>query len=290
MLPRDDISTARQAGIILYKAFNNPRIGIFGRTLMAEDILPRGVVRGSYEHRMFITLTVSIDYQRDADILWEASRKTFEDPNTAYLFSPQSIYEVPLPKLTEDMQKYKLSKKPNQDSWIWRTNAVSFLKKWSGDPLNLINAANLDAVQLLARIRNDKHEEGNRLVYDFPFLRGNKIAVLWIRMLRDNVKLALKNMALIPIPVDIHIARATQMLVGGSGHLQEKASPERIQAIWFEAAKGTDLIALDFDELLWHLSKYGCSRCLGNYCPMNDQCPVSGFCIVGEAESHAESS
>lgn len=282
MLPKFDITRARQAGIILYKAFNNPKLGIFGRTLMPEDILAKGMERGSYEHRVFITLTVSIDYQRDADILWEASRKTFEDPNTAYLFSTQSVYQVPLTKLREDMQKHKLSKKPEKDSWIWRTNAVSFLKKWGGDPLNLIKAASVDAMQLLGRIRNDRHEQGNRLVHDFPYLRGNKIAVLWIRMLRDNVKLELRNMARVPIPVDTHIARATQML-GFSEQLQVKPSFEQIQAIWWEAAEGTNFIALDFDEPLWHLSKYGCSNCTGNYCPKKNQCPVSGFCIVAKA-------
>jgi hypothetical protein len=283
MLPKYDVLRARQAGIILYKAFNNPRLGIFGKTLMPEDILAEGMMRGSYEHRVFITLTVSIDYQRDADILWKASRKTFEDPSTVYLFSPQSVYQVPLQKLREDMQKHKLSKKPKKDSWIWRTNVVSFLKKWDGDPLNLIKATNFDAVQLLGRIRNDRHEQGNRLVHDFPYLRGNKIAVLWIRMLRDNVKLELRNMVQVPIPVDTHIARATQML-GLSEYLQGKPSFEQIQAIWREAAEGTNLIALDFDEPLWHLSKYGCSKCTGNCCPKKDQCPVSGFCIVAEAK------
>lgn len=284
MFSENDVERARQAGIILYQAFNNPTVGIFGRTVMPEDILPKVMLRGSYEHRMFITLTASIDYQRDADILWEASRKTFEDASTAYIFSPQSVYQVPLLKFRADMQKYKLSKKPVKDSWIWRTNAISFLKKWNGDPLNLIIATNFDAVQLLKRIRNDRHKQGNKSVNDFPYLRGNKIAVLWIRMLRDNVKLKLANMAQIPIPVDTHIQRATQML-GVSGYLQGELSFQEIQAIWWEVAKGTGLIALDFDEPLWHLSKYGCSKHTGNYCPMKDQCLVSNFCIFAKAES-----
>jgi hypothetical protein len=43
----------------------------------------------------------------------------------------------------------------------------------------------------------------------FPFLSGNKIFPLWIRMLHDNVGIDLKNLDKIPIPVDIHIARAS---------------------------------------------------------------------------------
>ena len=33
---------------------------------MPKDILPKGVIKGSLAHIMFIALTVSIDYQRNA--------------------------------------------------------------------------------------------------------------------------------------------------------------------------------------------------------------------------------
>jgi hypothetical protein len=61
---------------------------------MPENIEPAGIVRGSLEHLMFITLTVSIDYMRDANVLLGNSRKTYEDPDTRYLFDPKSIKEV----------------------------------------------------------------------------------------------------------------------------------------------------------------------------------------------------
>jgi hypothetical protein len=38
--------------------------GILGQTEMPEDILPPEIGKGSLEHILFITLTVSIDYQR----------------------------------------------------------------------------------------------------------------------------------------------------------------------------------------------------------------------------------
>jgi len=47
--------------------------GIFGTTEMSEDALPRGIKRGSLEHVLFITLTVSIDHQREAHSLCENS-------------------------------------------------------------------------------------------------------------------------------------------------------------------------------------------------------------------------
>ena len=50
---------------------------------MPEVLTPSGVVPGSLEHILFITFTVSIDYQRDAISLWNSSRETFVDPETS---------------------------------------------------------------------------------------------------------------------------------------------------------------------------------------------------------------
>lgn len=49
---------------LLYTTFRSE--GIHGQSAMPEDLLPEGVARGSREHLLFITLTVAIDYQRDA--------------------------------------------------------------------------------------------------------------------------------------------------------------------------------------------------------------------------------
>lgn len=73
----------------LFKSFSSN--GILGKKDMPEDSLPRGMTKGSLEHLMFTTLTVSIDYQRDANSLWHNSRITFEDPDTRYLLDPEEV-------------------------------------------------------------------------------------------------------------------------------------------------------------------------------------------------------
>jgi len=125
-------------------------------------------------------------------------------------------------------------------------------------------------------------------VYDFPFLRGEKIGPLWLRMLRDNVGIkGIKNLNRL-MPVDVHIARATFM----TGVLRCEYSGSldsiryKIKDAWIESVKeleidGKRIIALDLDEPLWHLSKYGCSKKRGNYCPRKYECPVSEFCVSG---------
>lgn len=72
-----DIPRGKELASLLYKNFREE--GIHGHKDMPEDLLPSGVAAGSIEHLYFITLTVSIDYMRDADSLWASSRRTFEE-------------------------------------------------------------------------------------------------------------------------------------------------------------------------------------------------------------------
>jgi hypothetical protein len=259
--------------------------GIYGRKDMPEDPLPEGVKEGSVEHLLFITLTVVIDYQRNADQLWESARKTFQDPETRYLFDPKMICETPFNKIVEDMQKYKLSKKPQKDANIWKTLGTTFYKKWGGNPLNFIKDCEWDAEKILKRL-HDKNEKSN-----YPYLSGPKIGPLWLRMLRDNARIdQLINLEKIPIPVDIHVARATLAtgVVRGRFKGRLKEVSEYIRKAWFESVKGLrvknrEMIALDMDKPLWLLSKNGCTRrdkTTGD-CSFYNYCVVKEYCVKG---------
>jgi hypothetical protein len=79
---------ARRVVNALVQTWNST--GVLGVRTMPEDIIPEGMEKSSPEHALFITLTVAIDYMRNADQLWAASRKTFSDPSTRYLFDPNS--------------------------------------------------------------------------------------------------------------------------------------------------------------------------------------------------------
>lgn len=272
----------------LHEAFATT--GIHGQTEMPEDILPAGIERGSLAHLLFVTLTVSIDYQRDALALWQSARQTMEDPETAYLFVPAEIYATPFEKMVDDMQRYGLSKKTYNDAWYWRTIAITFLKKWKGDPRLFLADCNWDGPTILQRLKSDTHPEREQARADFPYLRGDKIGPLWVRMLRDNVGLDIRGLEQVPIPVDIHIARATLTTGVVRGHYTGALKPlfEKIRQAWFESVRGLrvdgrEMIALDVDEPLWHLSRYGCThrdKQTGR-CPLLTRCEAGAFCIAG---------
>lgn len=269
-----DPARAGKIGPLLYTAFNESSSGIFGHTTMPEDTLPLGVERGSLEHRMFITLTVSIDYMRDAEALWAASRGAFEDKDTRYLFYPQEVALVEPARVVRDLQRSGVALRPSQDGHIRRSVALTFLQKWRGDPLNLVRVSAHDARQVLGMVRN---EQG------FPFLRGPKISSLWVRMLRDNVGLRMTSMDQVPIPMDIHIGRAT--LSTGVLRGRFRATLEQIRPFveeaWVRGLEGTRFVPLDIDEPLWHLSRYGCSRRTPDGCPALEQCPVQAYSAPG---------
>jgi len=62
-----------------------------------------------------------------------------------------------------------------------------------------------------------------------------------------------------------------------------------IRDAWSESVKGLiikdrPMIALDVDEPLWHLSKYGCTnrdKITGN-CPVQSRCEARDFCVKGK--------
>jgi endonuclease III len=111
-------------------------------------------------------------------------------------------------------------------------------------------------------------------------------------MLRDNVGISeLINLDKVPIPVDIHVARATLTtgvvkgnFVGRLGQLFKYT-----RKVWFASTEGLNLearpmIALDVDEPLWHLSKYGCTKRndISGFCPVRQRCEAKKYCVEGQ--------
>jgi hypothetical protein len=287
-----DAHRGKEVAYLLHRCFSNE--GILGNTEMPEDILPPGMKRGSLEHLLFITLTVAIDYQRDANKLWDVSRKAWQNPNTRYLFNPKLLHETQPRKIAGDMQETGLSKKINKDPYIWRTVGVTFFKKWRGNPLNFLKKCEWDSLKILDRLKNEQHIYNKRLVPDYPYLRGDKIGPLWLRMLRDNVGIdKLKRLDEVPIPVDIHVARATLSTGVVKGEYQGSLNElfETIRRAWFESVKEVELknrpmMALDIDEPLWHLSKYGCTKREkeNGLCLVKKRCEAKQFCIAGKVK------
>ncbi|MGI6206653.1 MAG: hypothetical protein ACOYEW_00455 [Anaerolineae bacterium] len=270
-----DVPRARQVAADLLAAYGEQ--GIFGRKDMPEDLLPEGVRPGSEEHRRFVTLTVAIDYMRNADELWTAGRRTYADPQTRCLYDPHVVADTGLAKVIADMQRYGLSRKPQQDATTWATVCTTLATRFGGRVGVLLETAGTDAPKLLELVRK-------RYGGGFPFLKGAKIGPLWVRMLHDNCGVPLQRLGDIALPVDVHTAQATLQL-GCVRPLRDRgpmsALTEAVQRVWREALKDSPegVYPLKLDEPLWTLSRLGCRATQTWPCGTRGQCPVAAYCL-----------
>ncbi len=295
MVLTSNIDRARELATRLYGAFSASGEGIFGKTDMPEDDPPDGAERGSLEHILFVTFTMSIDYSRKSDLLWAASRRAFADPCTRYLFDPKLVREAGRAKVGRDMQQVGISQRITNDPKAWYTIAETLVDKWEGDPRNFLKDCDWHAPTVLRRLVKDEHPIGTDWEPDFPYLRGPKVGRVWIRMLRDNLAIELRGLEDVHIPVDVHILRATLCtgaLTGSFSGPRTSLFP-KVQELWHEATAPLKrphdqkpLIALDVDAALWTLSKKGCSKRIkdrdGNLGPCHKNCPASPSCASGK--------
>ncbi len=265
--------------------YNDRHDGLLSGAELPESETPKGVVRGSYEHILFLTLSVSIDYQRSAQQLWDAARETREDMATRWVFLPSEVGKRSEIELRKALGKHKLSKKPIRDTAIWRRVALSFFELFKGDPRVLFEQHDNNARAVFEAMKN---RYGKR----FPYLAGStgtqKILSLWLRMLKDEAGYPFEDIHRVPLPVDIHTARASLTLGCLFGEFRGKFDEiaSIVKVAWSEAFEGSERYSLQIDEPLWNLSRYGCTfRKAGEKCPKRHDCRVAEYCTVAEDPS-----
>lgn len=259
----------------LFDAFQGGGPGIFATKDMPEDLVPPGTSQGSREHLLFLTFTVAIDYQRDASQLWRASRSAFESPVTRFLFEPRRVALMSHNDLIRWLKRLSISKKHGPDAETWHAVGSILQQHFGGDVLQLVESCEFDATQILKAIREGKTR--------IRFLSGDKIGPLWVRMLCDNGRLPLESMNRLPIPVDVHVARATLAVGGvvGTGLIDTAQLYPAIHALWAEACEGKPYYALRLDEPLWQQSRLGCTNRSPDNCPAAHRCVVADVCVQG---------
>jgi len=268
-----NVERARNVGRLLSAAWNAG--GVLGDGSMPEDLTPAGVEHGSPEHALFLTLTVAIDYMRNADQLWDAARMTYGDPHTHYLFNPVEVTRTGLGRCQDDLIRYGVVKKQMRDTTIWTTICLTLCRHFGGRVEPLLAEAEWSGPKIIALIRSEKYRDG------FPNLKGPKIAPLWVRMLKDNWQgHELVDMDKVELPVDVHTGAATVMTgcVGGSFRGRFSEFAEAVWQVWREGCERTELYPLQLDEPLWHLSRGGCRKTVTMPCEYESMCPVAIFC------------
>ena len=224
--------------------------------------------------RLFLTYIAAMDRARDANRLWNNGVELYK--SHPQLFEPSHVAGNSINILRERLTVFGVSQRHGPDSSAWQTIAHSIM-----DANNPVSRAVYDGVgdarDLLRHLRT-KSDGKNR----FPLLRGPKIGPMWVRMLVAPGGAKIENMEIIPVAVDVHVARVSRNLIATD--IQDRRA---IQGIWRRAIATTKIVGPDglastsaaLDPALWTFGKYGCSHCekLGRRMPISRACDDCQF-------------
>jgi len=243
-----DIERCRKIAIQMVKDFKNKE-GVFSKVTFPRNlVVPEGVEVGSNNHLLYLTLTVSLDYMRDAEALWRQSYNALKNNDLKWIFDPK---EVLLRKQNNLIELFRIIKdrKPIKDSEIW-FKICNSLKKFDFSVYEFLKGFDFDALRISNYIADNKS--------DFPFLSGNKIKPLWLRMIDDTALIKLKNIHYIPLPIDTHTARLTLKIIYNEkfdGDITQNTR-EKCQKAWEMILKDSEVYPCLLDEPLWIIGKY----------------------------------
>lgn len=219
----------------------------------------------------YITLTSAIDYQKmiQANDLWKNSKKWAKE--YPWLFKPDEFSKRTVEEIFAVFKEIRRSYGlffEIKDIGIWIYISAA-LKSYGGSTLNLLQAFEFNAWNIYQELSTNRKKE-------FPYLSGDKILPMWLKILFEDGEVALKNMDKLPLPVDKNVAEVTYNLI-----LQKvfdgnvtNAQKEEVRAVWNAIAKELNVPVITFDTALWVLGgKSGCSDSQRKNCPI---------CIVGE--------
>jgi len=259
-----------EIGKKILQAFNN-NVGIF-RDLRSEAGNDIGLDNDLYLN--YVTFTSAIDYQKNirANDLWRAAKRWVKE--YPWIFKPKELLNKPLAQIIavferireRDIRSFRI-----QDIGIWLLIADA-LYEYGSKTSKLLEYFNFDAWRIY-------NEFNGPLKKKFPFLSGDKILPMWLKILSEDAGIKLKNMEKLPLPVDKNVAEATYNLILGKtfeGNLDKK-SKEVVRALWKRIADKLSVPVISFDTPLWTLGGEGCSNPQKANCK---DCPVSSHCYV----------
>lgn len=225
------------------------KTGKLGQTVMPEDSNP-GFSDSEIEEKFaYFTLPMALNYQRDSYKLWEAALKTFNDPETNFVFDVRQVSSRTEEDVRKALMKYKLALQPNKHVHTWRTIASTVYENW-GSLKNMIEARGEDFLSLKQTLQVE-HKKG------FPYLSGPKIFNYWCFILSSYGGIHLKNREQIDIAPDTHITQCSVRLSVITPEEAEKLSREEISARWRELLSGSGIDPIDMHPPLWFWSRNG---------------------------------
>ncbi len=221
-----------------------------GGEIMPEDANPH-LELSSKENYLYYTLPMALNYQRNSYTLWEAALKTYNDPETKFVFNPKECLEHEFIEVQRALTKYKVALQKDKQTQIWLNLCQTFVDFYDGDIRKLF--INLD--DDVNKIRDFIQKENRK---KFPYLAGTKICNYWLYVIYQYTDKRYKNIEDLTVAPDTHVCKATYKL----GLItEEEFNSSNVQLItierWQELFKGTKYCPIDIHTPLWLWSRNG---------------------------------
>ena len=85
---------------------------------------------------------MALNYQRNSYTLWESALKTYEDPETNFVFIPAKVINAEYEAVQKGLTKYRLALQKNKQTDIWLKLCQTFTELSDGSVIKFAN--NLD--------------------------------------------------------------------------------------------------------------------------------------------------
>lgn len=225
----------------LYKLFHEGKIP----TLAIHEVHPN-VDISSRENYLYFTLAPCLNFQRSSPALWVSALKTYQDPETNYLFFPEKVTKTSREKVQKDLMKHKLALQKNKHTDIWMIISKAFHELYEDDPRKMFEESGWDIKKVLQTLLFDKRK-------NFPYLSGPKLSNYWLYILTfyTDAKNKFKNKQELSIIPDTHIIQSTLKL----GITPVLSSPLIVTQAWKQLLEGSELSPSDMHAVLWNWSR-----------------------------------
>ena len=154
--------------------------------------------------RLFLTFVAAVDKMRDATQLWRAAGSLFR--SNPEVFNPAKVCSMPPESLGKLLRDSGVTKYHKPQVLAWRRIAVS-LASGKGPVCRVVDSGDGDAEELLRDVRS-RDSRGPR----YPELRGDKIRLMWVRMMAEPGKAEIRRLETVPVAVDVQVRRVTENL------------------------------------------------------------------------------
>lgn len=245
--PENKTRTKEEVLIAIRKLCQYYEQGLLGGERMPEDSNPN-LPLSERDNFHYFTLPMALNYQRNSYKLWEAALKTYQDPETQFVFKPELANSFSEDQLRLALAKHKVALQPNRHTKTWRVICETLVKYYDADVRNLFLECGNDVSLVLHQIQQTRKKE-------FPCLSGQKIANYWLYVMMHYTDLRLKNRHCLSVAPDTHVIQASIELGLIEGNADHNALRSKVASAWEQILIGSELSPIDIHTPLWLWSR-----------------------------------